>query len=250
MKSKTESKSNRFYRNQISETSLKSFQVQVAETDLCIYANQDLSTEAYERVINCRDHLEAFIRQHPSFATTLTPWTDIQPAPEIVRQMIHASQCAGIGPMASVAGVIAEMVGTDLLQYSNEIIVENGGDLFIHKKQPFNVGIYAGNSPFSNRIGIHVDSVGESLSICTSSAVIGHSLSFGQADAVTIRARSAALADAVATATANRVKSRDDISNAIDFAKNIAGVDGVLVLIGEAMGAWGNLEIVSMSKNE
>jgi hypothetical protein len=246
----SESTSNRFYRNQIKETSLNCFQVIVAETDLCIYANQAYKREAYECVINCRNQLEAFIRQHPSFATTLTPWTDLQPAPKIVRQMIQASQCAGVGPMASVAGVIAELVGIDLLQYSNEVIVENGGDLFIHKKKPFTVGIYAGDSPFSNRIGIHVDRVGESVSICTSSAVIGHSLSFGQADAVTIRSRSAALADAVATATANRVKSKDDISKAIDFAKNIVGVDGILILIGDAMGAWGNLEIVPMNINK
>ena len=246
MKKNIRTNTNRFYRNQIRETSLQSFHVQVAETDLCIYASRNLTNEAYESVIKCRDQLESFIRQYPTFATTLTPWTDIQPAPEIIRQMIHASQCAGVGPMASVAGVIAEMVGTTLLQYSDEIIVENGGDLFIHKKQPFNVGIYAGDSPFSNRIGIHVDQAGESVSICTSSAVIGHSLSFGQADAVTVLSHSATLADAVATATANYVKTRDDISNAIDFAKKIANVDGVLVLIGDAMGAWGNIEIVPM----
>jgi len=239
--------SNRFYRNQISETSLKNFQVQVAETDLWIYADHDLKKEAYESVITYREHLESFIRQFPVFATTLSPWTDIHPAPEIVRRMIHASQCAGVGPMASVAGIIAEMVGTDLLQYSNEVIVENGGDLFIHKKQAVNVGIFAGNSPFSNRIGIHVDSVGKSLSICTSSGVIGHSLSFGQAEAVSIRSCSAALADAVATATANRVKSKDDISDAIDFAKSIDGVDGILVLMGDTIGAWGLIEIVSMN---
>jgi hypothetical protein len=247
LKINTKSNTNRFYRNQIREQSLQCFQVLVAETDLCIYANQDLTIEAYECVINCRSQLETFIHQHPTFATSLTPWTDIQPAPKIVRQMIDASQCAGVGPMASVAGLIAEMVGTKMLQYSAEVIVENGGDLFIHKKQPFNVGIYAGDSPFSNRIGIHVDCADESLSICTSSAVIGHSLSFGNADAVTIRARSAVLADAVATATSNRVKSRDDISNAINFAKNIAGVEGVLVLIGDVMGAWGKIEIVPMN---
>jgi len=221
----------------------------VAETDLCIYANQELKNKAYECVINCRGQLETFIRQNPSFATTLTPWTSIQPVPEIIRKMIHASHCAGVGPMASVAGTIAEMVGKELLQFSDEIIVENGGDLFIHKKQCFHVGIFAGNSPFSNRIGIHVDdSIDESLSICTSSAVIGHSLSFGKADAVTIRSPSAALADAVATATANRVKSKDDISSAIDFAKSIGDVDGILVLIGDSMGAWGKIEIVPMSQ--
>jgi hypothetical protein len=242
-----DSEANRFYRNQIRESSLKCFHVQVAETDLCLYANHDLKNEAYECVITYREHLESFIRQYPSFATTLTPWIETQPAPEIVRRMIHASQCTGVGPMASVAGVIAEMVGTDLLQYSNEIIVENGGDLFIHKKQSFNVGIFAGNSPFSNRIGIHVDSAGRSVSICTSSAVIGHSLSFGKAEAVTIRSCSAAIADAAATAIANRVKSKDDISDAIGFAKNIAGVDGVLVLMGDTIGAWGLIEIVPMN---
>ena len=219
----------------------------VGETDLYIYANQNLKNEAYERVIHLRNQLEAFICQYPTFATTLTPWINTQPAPEIVRRMIHASQHAGVGPMASVAGVIAEMVGTDLLKFSDEIIVENGGDLFIHKNQPFNIGIYAGDSPFSNRLGIHVDAVGSSLSICTSSSVIGHSLSSGQADAVTIRSRSAALADAVATASANRVKTEDDISNAIHFAKNIDGIDGILILMGKTMGAWGDLEIIPMN---
>ena len=241
------SKSNRFYRNLVNETSLTCFQVLVAETDLLIYANQDLTKKAYQRVVSYRNQIESFICQFPAFATTLSPWTTIESTPDIVRQMIHAGKCAGVGPMASVAGVIAEMVGEDLRQYSDEIIVENGGDLFLCKHQPLNVGIYAGESPFSQRIGIRLDGAGCPFSICTSSGVIGHSLSFGKADAVIIRSRSAAIADAVATATGNRVKSREDIADAVQFAKNIDGVDGVLILVGEAMGAWGNLEIIAMN---
>ncbi|MBF0452035.1 MAG: UPF0280 family protein [Candidatus Magnetomorum sp.] len=234
----------RFYRYPTDASSLKSFQVVVAETDVFVYAKSELIQETYESIMTCRGYIESYIHQFPNFSTSLSPWRTIGPAPEIIRQMIHAGQNAGVGPMASVAGAIAEWVGNDLLQFSDEIIVENGGDVFIHRKAPFVVGIYAGQSPFSQRIGIRVMPSDESLSICTSSGRIGHSLSLGMADAVTIRSKSAALADAAATATGNRVKSPKDISHAIAFAKNIEGVEGVLVLVGDAMGAWGDMEIV------
>jgi len=237
----------RFYRNQIRETSLIHFQVVVAETDLSIHASKDLSDFAYKRVSSYRNELEKYINAYPAFATTLAPWTQSSAEPKIVQQMIHAGNQAGIGPMSAVAGVIAEMVGDDLRKFSDEIIVENGGDLYIYKKEPFNVGIYAGaSSPFSNQIGIRVDCSGTPLSICTSSSVIGHSLSFGEADAVTIIARSGALADAVATATGNRVKSSTDIDDAINFAKKISGVDGVLILIDKYICAWGSIEMVAI----
>ncbi|KPA14208.1 ApbE family lipoprotein [Candidatus Magnetomorum sp. HK-1] len=234
----------RFYRFLSGESYLKCFQVVVAETDLFVYAKRELKQETHEQVMKYRGYVESFIRQCPTFATTLAPWTAIGPSPEIIRQMIHAGQKAGVGPMAAIAGAIAEMVGQELLQFSDEIIIENGGDLFIHKKDPFVVGIFAGESPFSNRIGIRVDSSDQPVSICTSSGTIGHSLSMGKAHAVTIRSKSAALADAAATATGNRVKTVNDISEAISFAQNISGVDGVLVLVDDKMGAWGDMEIV------
>ena len=237
----------RFYRHLTKTKSLTGFQVVVAETDLYIYATRQLINEAYESIMTYREYIESYIAQFPDFATTLVPWDAIGPAPEIIRQMIEAGQKAGVGPMASVAGVIAEYVGKDLLNYSDEIIVENGGDLFIQRNEPFVVGVYAGKSPFSHRIGIRVNHPGNSLAICTSSGTIGHSLSFGKADAVVIRSKSAALADAVATATANHVKSPTDISNAISFAKKNSAIEGILIVIDDAMGAWGNMEIVPVT---
>lgn len=234
----------RFYRHLTHAKLLVSFRVVVAETDLYVYASRQLIQETQNSIMTYRSYIESYVQQFPDFATSLSPWKNTGPAPEIIRQMIQAAQRAGVGPMASVAGIIAEYVGKDLLFFSNEIIVENGGDLFIQRNEPFIVGIYAGNSPFSHKIGIRVDSPDRPIAMCTSSGLIGHSLSFGKADAVVIRSTSAALADAVATATGNRVKEPKDISPAIDFAKSINGIEGVLILIGESMGAWGNMEIV------
>jgi len=234
----------RFYRFLSSESKLICFQVMVAETDLYVYANKDLKQETYEFIMKYRGYVEAFIQKHPIFATSLVPLASIEPSPKIISEMIIAGQKAGVGPMAAIAGIIAEMVGKDLLQFSDEIIIENGGDLFINKKASFVVGVYAGKSPFSNRIGIKVNSKGKPISICTSSGTIGHSLSMGKAHAVTILSKSAALADAVATSTGNLIQSANDISDAIAFAKKIEGVEGVLILADDKMGAWGGLEIV------
>jgi ApbE superfamily uncharacterized protein (UPF0280 family) len=148
--------------------------------------------------------------------------------------------------MAAVAGAIAEMVGMELLQYSDEVIVENGGDIFIKTNVPRKVGIYAGNSPLSGKIAIKIYPEETPAGICTSSGTVGHSLSFGKADAVVVVSRDAFLADAVATAVGNRVKNPSGIKDAVDFAAGIDSVEGVLVIIGDKLGAWGKIELVGM----
>ena len=118
-------------------------------------------------------------------------------APPLLRTMLSAARLAGVGPMASVAGAIAQAVGAALKPHSSSIIVENGGDCYLDMDEETTVGIYAGpRSPFSGKIGIRLTADVFPLGICTSSGTVGHSLSFGKADAVTVTARDAALADA------------------------------------------------------
>jgi len=146
--------------------------------------------------------------------------------------------------MASVAGVIAEYVGRRLLPYSDEVIIENGGDIFVKKNSAVTVAVFAGKSPLSLKIGLRIDPCGLPIALCTSSGTVGHSLSFGKADAVCVISRSCALADAAATSVGNQVKSKHDIENALEFGKSIPGVTGLLIIIGDKLGAWGDLEIV------
>lgn len=234
----------RTYRNLIRGTGLVSFQVVVKETDLSVYAVKPLVDITREIILEYRGYIEAHIQRYPDFATILIPWHTPNPVPAIIQDMIAAGEKAGVGPMASVAGVIAEYVGRRLLPYSDEVIIENGGDIFVKKNTPVTVAVFAGKSPLSLKIGLRIDPGGLPIAVATSSGTVGHSLSFGKADAVCVISRSCALADAAATSVGNHVKSKHDIENALEFGKSIPGVAGLLIIIGDKLGAWGDLEIV------
>jgi ApbE superfamily uncharacterized protein (UPF0280 family) len=145
--------------------------------------------------------------------------------------------------MASVAGVVAETVGRQLLFFSEEVIVENGGDIFMRTYEPRKIAIFAGTSPFSMKIALDLPAAPDGMGICTSAATIGHSLSFGKADAVVIVAPDTALADAWATAIGNLVKTRDDIEPALDHLATAKNVFGGIVILGDALGAWGDIKL-------
>lgn len=236
----------RFYRSQISSPDWISFTIQVKESDLWVRARKDLSGEGYGRVYQYRHALETYIRLNPEFKDSLQPLALDSLAPPIIQAMLRAAQTAGVGPMASVAGAVAQYVGQDLLAHSPDVIVENGGDLFVLCQEPVTVGIYAGNSPLSGRLGIHLNPSPDPAGLCTSSGTVGHSLSFGKADAVTILSPSAILSDAVASAVGNRVQTSRDIPAALEWAQKIPEVEGVLIIIGDQMGVWGKMELVSI----
>jgi ApbE superfamily uncharacterized protein (UPF0280 family) len=235
----------RTYRSLV-RTRLTAYTVTVKETDLHVQTEGDLSAAARELVLEERGYLEAYIREQPGFVPALTPWSVRGPAPEIVREMAEAGAAAGVGPMAAVAGAIAGRVGRGLLGRSHEVIVENGGDVFLRTAGPATVAVFAGRSALSLRVGVRVDGGGEPIAVCTSSGSVGHSLSFGRADAACVVARSCALADAAATALGNRIRTADDLTAAIAFGRTIPGVLGLLAVIGERMAAWGELEIVKV----
>ena len=150
-----------------------------------------------------------------------------------------------MGPMAAVAGAISEFVGKGLLNFSSEVIVENGGDIFMQSQSDRIAGIYAGDSPLSQKIGLKIPAEDTPMGL-SSSGKIGHSLSFGKADAVVILSKDTALADAAATAVGNIVISAGDIQKGINFAKMIEGVLGVVVIVEDKLGAWGDIQLVRL----
>ena len=236
----------RAYRAMNRPDGLMSFGVSVQETDLWVCADRMLEREAKEAVFRARTSVEAYIRTHPGFLKTLVPWKVQGPAPPIIREMADAGRRAGVGPMAAVAGAIAASVGIELLTASDEVIVENGGDVFVKLNRPFTYAVYAGKSPLSMRFGIRMDGHGEPLGVCTSSGTIGHSLSYGKADAVCVISDVCAVADAAATAICNRVQSEKTIQSAIDFGKEIPGVLAIVAIAGEKAGIWGDAELVPL----
>lgn len=233
----------RTYRNLVNSNDLVSFQVTIQETDLFIMASKNLKSKAKRITAKYRQILERYIERNPVFKTTLEPFSPEENAPVIVKAMAESASAAGVGPMAAVAGAIAEYVGTELLDYSPEVIIENGGDIFMKSLKERHISVHAGNSPLSEKISLKIDSAHTPLGICTSSGTIGHSLSLGKADAVVVLSQSTLLADAAATAIGNRVKTPADIEACLDFSESIDGVKGVLIIIGDKVGIRGDITI-------
>jgi len=236
----------RKYRHLVQGEGLVGFQVMVKETDLWISAESDLQSSALSHVRKCRRLLEHYIRKHPEFLNSMTPLKVDPDAPALIHVMSEAGAKAGVGPMAAVAGAVAEYVGRELLKESKEVIVENGGDIFLASEKDRILAVFAGNSSFSQRVGIRVKPEETPLGVCTSSGTVGHSISFGKSDGVTVLSSSAALADAAATAAGNLVQNPRDIQKALDFLASIPGVLGGLIIVEEKMGAWGKVELLRL----
>ena len=236
----------RTYRNLVKTDDLVKFEVIVKETDLLVRAERDFSKETRESILKYRHQLETYIAMNPEFQKSLVPLTDDPYAPEIVQEMIQTSQLAHVGPMAAVAGAMAEWVSKDLLKFSKEVIVENGGDIYFNTSKERTIGIYAGESPLSFKIGIVIEPKETPLGVCTSSGTVGPSLSFGKANAVCILSKSAALADAAATAVGNVVKEKKDIELGLKRGREITGVLGTLIIFEEKMGVWGRIKLTRL----
>jgi hypothetical protein len=219
--------------------------IAVQETDLQISSDEPIDLDyCRKRIKNYRSQIQSYITRDERFLTSLKPVPVEHRAPAIVKAMAAASFKANVGPMAAVAGAIAQYVGKDMLRKGcREVIIENGGDIFFKVSHPVKIGIYAGTSALSGRLRMLVRPSAREIGICASSGTVGHSLSFGKADSVIIVAASAALADAVATATANRVNTKDDFPAALRFARAVRGVSGVLIIVKSSFLSWGKIEL-------
>lgn len=239
----------RFYRKWTTTSDLNSFRVHCYETDLQVYAKTNLTdvnlsdkTQTFTK--KYRKQIEETIQRFPQFLNALHP-IKLKSKYKIINTMISRSSIAGVGPMAGVAGALAEFIGMELLPYTEELIIENGGDIFIKSIKDRIILVYAGeDSPFKDRIRIKLRGRDRPFGICTSSKRIGHSLSLGNTDATIIIAQSTITADVFATAVGNLVKTADDMEKALEFAGKCNEIDGGIILIGEKIAAWGDIEFV------
>jgi ApbE superfamily uncharacterized protein (UPF0280 family) len=236
----------RNYRNEINAGNLYSFEVIENESDLLISADKDLSEIAAFTLRKIRGEIEEYISRNSVFLKSFVPVEITQSAPDIVRSMGGAAALAGVGPMAAVAGAVSDFVGREILKHSKEVIIENGGDIFVKSDIERRIGIYAGNSILSNKLAIIIKPEETPLGICTSSGTVGHSVSFGSADAVVIVSKNTALADAVATRVGNLVRFKEDIGMAIEHVKQVPGIEGTVIVVGDCLGSWGNIQLAPL----
>ncbi|CFX94953.1 Uncharacterised protein family UPF0280 [Syntrophomonas zehnderi OL-4] len=241
----------RDYRVRHEARDLRYFQVSIKETDLAIGVDKAsytdrLSVLCKEEILRLRAELENYISIHPEFRTSFKPLPLIPGAPAIASIMSGAAFCAGVGPMAAVAGAIAQAVGEKIKSEVQEVIIENGGDIYLNSQCDRLISVFAGQSIFSHKIALRVRAKQSPIGICTSSGTVGPSISLGQADAVVVLSPHTSLADAAATGAANLVQDTNDLMKAVNFVKAINGVTGVLAIKDDKMAAWGNIEVVGI----
>ncbi|MBI4982050.1 MAG: UPF0280 family protein [Candidatus Omnitrophica bacterium] len=234
----------RFYRGWVNVKDLHEVRFVEKETDLQISTSKKLDLDfVKEKIRALRWEIEAYIEKDRRFLVALKPISVELHATAIIRDMAEAAKKANVGPMATVAGAVAKFLGEALIKNGyRDVIIENGGDLFIKTTKTRVVGIYAGRSKVWNRLGLKIKPAMTPISVCASSGTIGHSLSFGCADSVIILSKDAALADAMATATANRISSKKDFQPALDFARSVKGVLGVVIILKNNLISWGCVE--------
>jgi len=242
---KTERCQKRSYRSRVNSPELFKVRVAVKETDLLILTDKPVDKGfVLARVNFYRDKIEEYINyKDRRFLVALKPVAVESTSHRIIKEMAGQSAKVNVGPMASVAGAIAQFLGRDLLAKGfRDVIIENGGDIFMKNTRPVRVGLYAGKNKRLNKINLKIQPEQSPLGICTSSATIGHSVSFGNADNVVIIASSAVLADALATAVCNMVKSADDIKCAVAFGSSVKGARGIIIIFGNILATWGEVE--------
>jgi len=216
------------------------------ETNLLIKCDEERGIDAaIEASLRARGEIERFIRLHPEFRWSLEPLKLNGFHLRVIDLMLRAGEIAEVGPFAAVAGAISQVAAEAALKAGAEnVLIENGGDIAIIGSQDFRIGVFAGNVNGSRKIGFLVRARELPIGICTSSGTVGHSISFGEADAVVAIAREASVADAAATSIANAVNGKDiksSIELGLNRAKHIPEISGCLIVREDHIGTWGKL---------
>ncbi|WP_320170704.1 UPF0280 family protein [Maridesulfovibrio sp.] len=248
MKKTIHTDSNRNYRETVTTAGSEvAFQVVVEQTDLFIVAEKDLSREALDAVHEVRGILKGHMVLNPQFGPSLIPVDVPEGTHDVIRAMAAAAGKCDVGPMAAVAGAVAGFVADALLPYSPNVIVENGGDIFMYSTRPRKVALLS-DPGTGAKIGLSIGAEDSPVAVCSSSGTIGHSLSLGSGDLVTVISKDPCLADAAATALANLLDSPADVPKVIEKARSLhsQGLDGVFVQYDSKIGAWGNVELVTL----
>jgi uncharacterized protein len=239
----------RIYRQNINSKRFDGFLIVEEESDLWVglsQANKDKDAIGILRtqLLNIRRILKEYIIRFPSFNSSLKPMDVLEEDPEIIKRMKKAGISAGTGPMATVAGLIAEETGKKLLEsgYGGELIIENGGDIFLFIKEDLILSVEAGRNKKFSTMGLKIPAALGSLGICTSSGTFGHSFSMGNADSVSVISKSACLADAWATSIANKILVEEDVEKVLkNYDENLLSV---VAIKNDKFGISGIIELV------
>lgn len=201
-------------------------------------------------IVHQRRILEDYIQRHGEFRHCLEPMALHSGAPEVARRMARAARLVGVGPMAAVAGAMAQCAAEAGLQAgAPEAIVENGGDIYLRVEESVIIGLHTGTAALGDRLAFSLEPEDTPISICSSSGKMGHSMSLGDCDLATVVAKDAALADAAATEAANLVKNVGEVDAALERIAGIEGIDGVIIVKKDRVGLAGQLPRLAKTRS-
>lgn len=230
----------RFYRQQVS--SKYKLEVCFLQSDILICSDKEIDKAIADQALkNYYRQIEACIEKNPAFRTSLIPLNEDIESPAIVRDMLSASKLSGIGPFSAVAGAVAQHLGQGLLKFCSEIMVENGGDIFLKINDDKILSVYSGSKPES--ITLKIRKRAHAFGIASSSASIGPSLNFGNAEVLTVIAKDAIIADTFATAFSNKIKKPADVDKVLKEAKKLDFIEAMVIVFGGKAFLQGDIEL-------
>ncbi len=244
----------RRYRDSMGEKRFAPFIVSEDETDLWVgvdiescktISEHRLVSSIKDEITRCRALILSYDRKHHGFIQTLTPVVSDPYADPLISAMITAGIRADVGPMGAVAGTIARFAGERIIREFSvqEVVVENGGDIFIQIVQDLDMSIYAGSSPLSERLGVTIPSGQSPLGVCTSAGTVGPSFSQGSADAVMIACSDTSSADAYATAYGNMVQKQEDVDRVISLIRDNSDILSAVIIKDDKAGICGEFKV-------
>ena len=240
----------RTYRSQFNTERFTGFEVKHLETDLWIGVDpasykEEMQAVALDKIKALREVFDAYIAKEPFFKKSLKSFHPSETAPSEAKEMAIATEKAGIGPMAAVAGLFAREIGDEICKNFSvkELLVENGGDIYLLLQEELVLSVFAGESILSERIGLVISPANGTFGICTSAGTVGPSLSYGKADAVVVVCNDILMADALATALGNKVKSPDHVEKVIKQAEKFEEIQSLLIICEDKIGIKGDNEI-------
>ena len=223
-------------------TDLFSLHLVYKQTDLVLRTEGKPDRQEVETYLKqAYEDIEGYIACDGNFLSSLHPCEVRETAPDIIKVMSEYASKANVGPMAGVAGAIAEYIGKRLSSRHRIILCNNGGDIYYESPEEQWIFLSAPGSPFHNKIKMCVPSAIKGKGLCTSSGASGHSVNMGRAYAVTILAGNAFSADVWATAISNQIRSHEDIDRILSLCKTQDDIEGVVILVDDYLGIWGDI---------
>ncbi|MCL2890526.1 MAG: UPF0280 family protein [Methanomassiliicoccaceae archaeon] len=223
---------------------------EAGQTAVTIIAEPEYIKIAKDAVFDARSQIESKISGDPFFKTTYEAYEASKNDGIVVKRMCSASVKASVGPMAAVAGAIAEYAVEKMIAAGSKYaVVDNGGDIALFTDRESVVGLYANVN--GKRLSLRIPETKKIVGICSSSASVGPSVSLGGSEISTVISDDVALADACATLLGNLVKGNDDLAGSLETVCGIEGVTGCLAYCGGKMAMCGNIpELVTSEAND